>query len=187
MKAKHPKPMKRPAASKSAPSAPKGGGRAESRAIPRTCRMSPVSEGIAGFLERLGGANAPVLYQLWQNWEMVMGPQLAEMAIPLGHRHSILIIGGEDNLVLQELAFQTGEILERANAFMNEPYFTRVELRLILGKTPLSAPPAIQPSTRRTEPPEKPEGLRGTLKNVNASTPEGRAYLACLKLHKLPG
>ncbi len=187
MKAKFPKLKKSPAKSPAAQSTQKTDGRAEVHTVPRICKMCSVAERIDSVLERLGDKNTSVLYQLWQNWKMAMGPQLAEIAIPLGHRHSILIIGGEDNLVLQELAFQTEEILERANAFMDAPYFTKVELRLIFGKTPLTAPPAIQPSIRRTEPPQKPEGLLGNVKNINANTPEGRAYLACLKLHKLLG
>lgn len=148
--------------------------------------MQPVGQGLSALLDSLG-AGSPVarLTQLWKNWDHVMGPELAELAFPLGHRRSILIVGGSDNLALQELSFQTEEILERANAFMGEPFFERVELQLGLGRTPLGLSDGIQPSSRRRPAPEKPAGLTGSFQNFDPDSPVGRAYLACLRLHGL--
>ena len=134
-------------------------------------------------MRRMGNGDVDakqMLRQLWLNWDMVMGPELAGLAFPLGHRKETLLVGGEDNLVLQELSFQTEEILERVNAFMGRPTFSRVELQLSLGRTPLTAIPAITPSERAQPVLQRPPGLTGTLK-LASDSPVGRFYEACLK------
>ena len=148
--------------------------------------MQLAGQGMSAFLEALG-AGAPVLRltQLWRDWSRVMGPELAELAFPLGRRRSTLVVGGSDNLALQELSFQTEEILERANAFMGEPFFDRVELQLGLGRVPLGLPAGIQPSSRKRLEPEKPVGLTGSFRDFDPDSALGRAYLACLRLHGL--
>ncbi|MCL2124292.1 MAG: DciA family protein, partial [Desulfovibrionaceae bacterium] len=35
------------------------------------------------------------LARLWGNWSMVMGPELALLAWPLGERKGVLLVGGE--------------------------------------------------------------------------------------------
>ena len=77
------------------------------------------------------------LGHLWRNWELVMGPDIAPIARPLGHRNGILLIGGDDSCALQELSYAVPEILERVNAFMDEDFFHKVELHLLMGKTSL--------------------------------------------------
>ena len=66
-----------------------------------------------------------------------MGPDIAALAHPLGHRKDILLVGGEDSCAMQELSYAVPEILERVNAFMDEDYFHKVELHLLLGKESL--------------------------------------------------
>ena len=63
-----------------------------------------------------------------------MGPDIAAIARPLGHRNGILLIGGDDSCALQELSYAVPEILERVNAFMDEEFFHKVELHLLMGK-----------------------------------------------------
>lgn len=89
-------------------------------------------------LEALGG---PELLQararlslLWQNWAMVMGPDLSSMARPLGHHKDLLLIGAEDAMLAQELHLLSGEVLERVNAFMESPFFSAVKVTLLMGK-----------------------------------------------------
>ena len=76
---------------------------------------------------------------LWQNWGMAMGPELAPLAWPLGEHKGVLLVGGEDAMIMQELAMMRDEILERANAFMDERFFTDVHVSLSLGKRPLDS------------------------------------------------
>ncbi len=150
----------------------------------RTLKLLPASEGLKHVLEKLGGDEVGRLFQLWRNWKMVMGPELAPLAVPLGHRDATLLVGAEDNLALQELSFQTPEILERVNAFMDTPFFRRVELHLLLGRTSLDIPPLLQPADRIRPAPSHPPGLQGRL-HLDPESPVGRCYAACLRLHGL--
>lgn len=81
------------------------------------------------------------LHELWQNWEMVLGDELALLAKPLGTRARTLIIGTSNNLELQEVRMQYDEILARTNAFMkffsHDAYFNKIEFSLFRGKTEL--------------------------------------------------
>lgn len=128
------------------------------------------------------------LRELWRNWKMVMGEDLAYMALPLGQRKDVLLVGAEDHLVMHELSFSTLEILERANAFMDEEFFRKVELHLLMGQEVLDQPANITPSTRVRLPVEKPGGLDGSFASrpgLNSDSPVVRCYVAYLRLHGL--
>lgn len=94
---------------------------------------------LQGFFRALGKPEQLLLTRLWQHWEVVMGPDLAGLAWPLGQRNGILLVGGEDAMAMQELSLMGDEILERANAFMERPYFTGVKVSLSLGKAALDS------------------------------------------------
>ena len=128
----------------------------------RTNGMFSLGGKLGSVLSALGNGEKLMQVRLWQNWEMVMGPDIAPLAWPLGARNDILIVGGEDNLALQELSFMTPEILERVNAFMDAPVFDRVELRLVMGDRPLDQMPDIQPSTRVRPAPPRPRASART-------------------------
>lgn len=85
----------------------------------------------------MGGDLPPRLSRLWKAWPELVGPQLAEMARPLGHRRRSLILGGEDPIVLQELSFFAQEFLDKANAFLGEDFFDKVLFELIHGRASL--------------------------------------------------
>jgi hypothetical protein len=120
-----------------------------------------------------------LLGHLWRNWELVMGPDIAAIARPLGHRNGILLIGGDDSCALQELSYAVPEILERVNAFMDEEFFHKVELHLLMGRrhsirhvdiTEVPPPP----------PPPRPQRL-GALK-LPPDSPLAAAYEAYVRL-----
>lgn len=92
-------------------------------------------------------------------------------------------------MALQELSYQTPEILERVNAFMDAPpdapVFTRVELRLLMGQRPLSLPPD-DPYPRQERPaPSRPADLGAYFSSMRPDSPVTRAYASCLRLHGL--
>ena len=150
--------------------------------------VRPVAGGLAAVLDTLGGeaaAERRLLFRLWENWSMVMGPMLAELAVPLGHRGKSLLVGGEDNLVLQDLAFMREELLERVNAFMDSPRFDRVELHLVMARHRLDAAPAIQSPTRPRLLPERPPAFTGNpLEGVDPDSPVARCHAAYIRLHQ---
>lgn len=101
----------------------------------RTLRMSSIKEQIETVLLNLNsGSEEKLLVELWRNWRMVMGPYLEGIAYPLGRREKTLIVGGEDTMALQELAFMKEELLERVNAFMDRTFFDKVDLQLCMGR-----------------------------------------------------
>ena len=152
----------------------------------RTNGMFSLGGKLGSVLSALGNGEKLMQVRLWQNWEMVMGPDIAPLAWPLGARNDILIVGGEDNLALQELSFMTPEILERVNAFMDAPVFDRVELRLVMGDRPLDQMPDIQPSTRVRPAPPRPRQLGAHLEEMNPDSPVARCYAAYLRMHGVP-
>lgn len=132
-------------------------------------------------------ADPAQVVQLWKHWDMVLGEELASLAIPFGRRRDRLLIGGEDSFILQELAMRTPEILERVNAFLdapeNAPYLTRVELSLPLGKRPLNQAPELSFSQKPQSPSMTcPPGLRGVyLASMRPDSPVTKFYKALLK------
>ncbi|OMQ04856.1 hypothetical protein BW722_01770 [Lawsonia intracellularis] len=97
--------------------------------------MSSIKEQIETFLLDLSsGSEEKLLVELWRNWSMVMGPYLEGIAYPLGRREKTLIVGGEDTMALQELAYMKEELLERVNAFMDRTFFDKVNLQLCMGR-----------------------------------------------------
>ena len=120
----------------------------------RSGRTSSLHEGLNDWLLARGmKPQHSLLTQLWKNWEIVMGRELAPLAHPLGHRNNILLIGGDDPCMMQELSYAVPEILERVNAFMNEEVFQKVELHLLIGKESLrrvdiTEPPVVPPPPR---------------------------------------
>jgi len=124
------------------------------------------------------------LYRLWQHWGMVMGPELAPLAWPLGEHKGVLLVGGEDAMAMQELVMMRDEILERANAFMDERFFTEVHVSLSLGKRPLDG--LMLPSRERA--PKILPKLDGVaLWGAEPDSPAARCYTAFLDLARNGG
>ena len=119
------------------------------------------------------------LAHLWECWPYVMGPELSAMASPLGAHKSTLLVGCEDNMLMQEVVLCQHDILERANAFMEKPYFHNVQPSLFMGQTNLAAPrPKVQPACPKVQ--QNPGNtVRGTyLDRISLNTPWGRCYAA---------
>lgn len=120
------------------------------------------------------------LARLWQHWDMVMGTELATLAIPLGVRQHSLLIGGEDAMALQELSLMAEEILERVNAFMGTAHFSEVRVSLPQGKPDLRTCPHPDTPPPDAAPP-LPWGppLTGSLLDAStADNPAARCYAA---------
>lgn len=149
----------------------------------RINEMHTVHDRLDAVLSKLCTGEKLQQVRLWQNWDMVMGPDIAPLARPLGVRNDLLLVGGDDNLALQDLSFMTPEILERVNAFMDAPVFNKVELRLIMGKATLDHAPDMQPVQRLRPLPERPFDLGGHLGEMRTDSPVARCYAAYLEMH----
>ena len=119
-----------------------------------------------------------LLGHLWRNWDLVMGPDIAPIARPLGHRNGILLVGGDDSCALQELSYAVPEILERVNAFMDEEFFHKVELHLLMGKSSLQHIGI----TQVPEPPRPQKPPRLGKAQLPSDSPLASAYAAYVRM-----
>lgn len=90
-----------------------------------------VADLLFGLLERMGGSpHKSRLAALWENWNKVLGEDLAAMAIPLGSKGQTLVLRCDNAIQMQELHFLADDILERVNDFLQTIYFDKVHLTL---------------------------------------------------------
>ena len=140
-----------------------------------------ISEALAYFLGKRDGNEHGQLTRLWEHWAMVMGREIASLGVPLGHKKDALIIAAEDSMAAQDIAMQAGEVLERANAFMRGPYFSRIQVELTMGRNDLSKPaPEMRPKPPDYQPP-RPEQLGGLTGSLDPASPVARCYEAYLR------
>lgn len=116
------------------------------------------------------------LVPLWQNWDMVMGEELAELGRPLGHKDRTIIIGADDNMAQYELSAQTYEVLERVNAFLGKDMFDTVQVELMQGRESLDN--MTMPVFKQARPkiPPRPKDL-GNLEHIlDPDSPVTKCY-----------
>ncbi len=144
-----------------------------------------VGELLPDVLAGLGGDPLRLrLVQLWRHWEMVLGPELAPLARPLGHHKDTLLIGAEDAMLMQELHLQSGEILERVNAFMEGPFFAAVKVSLRFQRTELDNIVAPAPRPLPLLAPERPQLTGSALEGMRADSAVARCYARFVALSR---
>ncbi len=172
-------------ASRSRISSPEDPERRPKKFVKRLKRLAPAGEAARDLLLGLGGKERLHLAALWENWDMAMGPDIAALALPLGHKEGTLNIGAEDTMAMQELSLQSDDILERANAFMDSPFFNRVRVILLHGQRTLDV---IRPQRPLLPPPPKlpprPPRLGSLLGKLDPASPVGRCYEAYLAMFR---
>lgn len=118
----------------------------------RERRPRSTAEAVSALFQQLGGQDQGRLTALWKNWDSIMDDTVRSLGYPLGHKDSALLIGADDNMAVQELSLLSADILERANAFMGQPFFTRVRVTLTQGRPDLTRPRApAQPPQQEPE------------------------------------
>ncbi len=118
----------------------------------RTRRLTAAAELSQRFLQKLsarvGCPEQVHLVELWRNWPVVMGEYIASLGVPLGHRDRRLEVGTEDSMAMQELSYYRTEIIERANAFMEKPFFADVKFLLVANNKSLYSHNNVQEEKR---------------------------------------
>lgn len=146
----------------------------------RTNKLTKLSRELPTFLDRMDKNESMRLIRLWRGWDDLMG-EMADMARPLGHRGTKLILAAEDPIVVQEASYLAPLILETVNNYLGEEVFDKVLFELINGRVPLGG----QPAQRDPKPSaiyKKPSAL-GTLKDdIDPDSPVGKCYRAYLKI-----
>ncbi len=79
------------------------------------------------------------LAEIWSSWPAVVGPDIADLAKPLGRNKATLLLGVEDPMVMQEMHFHAPTILRAVNSALGEKVFDKVRLDLLGGRSSLVA------------------------------------------------
>lgn len=127
-----------------------------SRLARRERRMRSSGEALALMVEKLGGQDQAMLVRLWNAWPDVMGEFLTSLGQPRGHKGSTLIIGAHDSIAMQELTMLSEEILERANAFLETPFFESIHVALMQGEQSLSRSDIQSQAPKASQQPKRP-------------------------------
>ena len=139
--------------------------------------MRPLGELIISFASRSDAALGFRLAMLWPRWREVLDG-VAPYARPLGHRRSILLVGVEDAIAMQESHYDAPGILEQVNGFLGQQVFDKVQFDLLQGKTPLDTVSGAALTYWRPLPPRI-DSL-GEL-NLDPNTAVGRSYAAYVR------
>ncbi|MBQ2516283.1 MAG: DUF721 domain-containing protein, partial [Desulfovibrio sp.] len=109
----------------------------------RSLSVERADSGLARLLDALAGGDAMrrEFCELWRNWKLVMGGDIALLAVPLGHRDKRLLVGAEDGMAMTELGFLREEIVARANAFFEKPWLEECQIMALQGRKGLDRPP----------------------------------------------
>lgn len=140
---------------------------------------SRVQEVLKRLLPRLDPEGALKFVRLWRSWPQVLGPELAELAHPLGRRKTTLLLASEDPVAVQELTYFVPEILERVHGFLGEEVFDKVRFEMLNGRFPLD---------RRNAPlPDRPGLALNKPKHLGRlvfplDSPIGRCYQAYVRM-----
>lgn len=142
--------------------------------------MKKLSDGLAKLLSRGDAGKNYRFFGLWRNWSKAVGSDVAELARPLGHKRNVLFLAVEDSVAMQELSYRAPEILERANAYLGQNVFDKVQFDLLGTQIPLDAVRASHPDYYPARY-EAPENLGGLLGKFDGESPVGRCYAKYVK------
>lgn len=120
------------------------------------------------------------LSRLWEHWTEAVGESIAEVARPLGHRGTTLVIGVEDHMLAQDLTMYSPAILEQANQFLGMNFFDKVRVDLLGDHVSLDT---LESSTALVNPlkPRKPHRLGDLAGKLDPDSPIARCYEAYIR------
>lgn len=142
---------------------------------------SRVQEVLERLLPGLDAEGALKLVRLWRSWPQVLGPELAELAHPLGRRKATLLLASEDPVAVQELSYFAPEILERVNGFLGEEVFDKVRFEMLSGRVPLDRRTADSMDSPGL-PLKRPKHLGALQDRFPPDSPIGRCYRAYVRM-----
>lgn len=99
--------------------------------------MQSISQALQKYIENQGIKTELDIAKIWNYWSMILGPQLADLAKPLGRRKKTLIIGAKNSTIMQELNFSSQEILDKIYDFLGWQPFDNICFELLEKKTSL--------------------------------------------------
>jgi hypothetical protein len=142
----------------------------------RTCSVSEALNRVLGTPE---AALELAIARLWRHWPELLGPDMAGMIRPLGHRKETMVLGATNSMVMQEFSFFAQTILDKANDFLGTAYFQKVTIELMAGR------PALDESLLPPAPPApkaaRPDPIGNLLPCMDPSSPVTACYRAYVR------
>ncbi|MGM0760530.1 MAG: DUF721 domain-containing protein [Thermodesulfobacteriota bacterium] len=139
--------------------------------------MKDISQALQTYFRARGAGSELDIARLWQHWPAIVGPNLSDIAKPLGRRKGQLLIGVSDSLAMQELRFYADEILDRIGQYLGHQPFDKVAVELIKGRACLDGV-QIENSWIVPEP-----QVPSPLGEIGTYLPEGSAIRSCYEAY----
>ncbi len=145
----------------------------------REKKVLSASEALGTVLGTPEAALELAIARLWRHWPEILGPEIAAMIRPLGHRQDSMLLGATNSMVMQEFSYFAQTILDKANAFLGTAYFQKVQIELMAGR------PALDESLLAQFPPRLrplgPDVLGNLLPCMDPSSPVTSCYRAYVR------
>lgn len=119
--------------------------------------------------------------RVYSSWPEIVGEHIAELAHPLRHRQTILVLGVEDSVLMQELGYYSPAIIEQVNTFLGMHCFDKVQLELLCTPVSQKKPVAVR-SRRQQKTLDRPKNLGMLQEKFAVDSPVGQAYAAYVRL-----
>ena len=100
--------------------------------------ISSLKKALEQSFHHLGLQKRLQIEQLTVLWPQIVGPAIAKISSPAQFRTGTLFIDVVDNVWMQELKFQEGELINRVNTALGETWVRRLFFQL--ARLPLPAP-----------------------------------------------
>lgn len=69
-------------------------------------------------------------WQVWQNWEQIVGPQIAERTCPVGYQRGVLYVWVQDSASMQHMIFIAKNIADKVNEYLEKKWVFQVRFTL---------------------------------------------------------
>jgi len=123
--------------------------------------------------------------RLWKHWPELVGEEFADMVKPLGRQGHTLILGVEDNLLMQEMVYHTEALLEAVSHFLGWKPFDNIKYKLLQNRSALDEVDLEREKTGSSLGQLPDSSQVGALLDVlPEDTPFGRCYRAYIALHR---
>ncbi|MDY7002097.1 MAG: DUF721 domain-containing protein [Thermodesulfobacteriota bacterium] len=143
--------------------------------------MKKISEVLGVFLTQRDAQTRFQLSRLWRDWNHVVGPEIASLAEPLGHKKTTLRIGVPDSMVMQEMTHYSPVVLEQVNAYLGMNFFDKIQLELLGNQVSLNATLKAAPS-KLGNAPVRPKNLGGLVEKMPRDSAMAKCYGAYVRL-----
>ncbi len=90
----------------------------------------PIADVLPGLLSRLRPPGEPGMREIWEQWERLVGEEIARNARPAAFKGSILLVHVSSPAWIHHLRFLKSDLLARLNAEPGRPRVTEIKFKV---------------------------------------------------------